>query len=279
MGSMYRGLVICVVVIASASAELRAGGLRPGPGIAVVTAGAAAGGGASQALERAKRVFMQRLRRGGARVSGHVMTPSKGAAGSADPLSVADQRWASPPVDAVLVLAVELQRRHGAYTARLSVALTATLHVIEAEAPPAIFRDRRERRLPSHCPDDCSSRIAARLASQGADALAPRLLRSINGLDLTPARALAFRGFDAPETREIQDYLRVFPGFRRMSQARQRGNAIVIRYLSRLSDRKLMAALRKMLGHMGIPAAVSKRGGTFTVARAAGHGGREGRRW
>jgi acetylornithine deacetylase/succinyl-diaminopimelate desuccinylase-like protein len=238
--------------------------------IAIVGSGETGGGAATPALAEAKRALTESLRALGARVTGRLIADT-GSSPKVRQAKAAGRRASrTPSVDVVIGLSAKPKRRAGTYTAHLAMSLRAVLHAVEDDGPPLTIRARRERRLPTSCPKACVARISARMAREQARALASGIFRKAARMVSTTGRRLAFRGFSGQELGEIRQYLRVFPSFQRMGQGVRRAKDTVIRYQSRLDDRMLASALKKMLGHMGTPADITHRGRAYTVARVAG---------
>lgn len=219
------------------------------------------------ATTRAQRALTESLGALGARVTVRAMAEA-GSSPTARHAVAVERRAAAPPrLDVVIGLSAKPVLSAGTYTAHLAMSLRAALYAVNGDRPPRILQARRKRRLPAFCPKACVARIGARMAEEQARALAPAIFRQARRVATRPARRLAFHGFSERELSEIRQYLRVFPGFRRMGHGVRRAKDWVIDYGSRLDDGALGSALKKMLGHMGIAAGVSRRGRGFTVAR------------
>ncbi len=269
MGRIGCCLILGAAVMMCGTVAGAAGRPAKGLTIAVVATGRTDDDAATRALAEAQRALTESLRALGARVSGRDIADA-GSSKSRRAMAAGRRAAAAPPIDVVIGLSAEPVRRVGTYTTHLAMSLRAVLYAVYDSGRPRILRDRRERRLPASCSKACVARIGARMAEEQARALAPGIFQQAGRVASTAARRLAFRGFSNRELRKIRQYLRVFPGFRRMGQGVRRAKDTVIGYQSRLGDRALGSALKKMLGHMEIPAGVSRRGRGFTVARNAG---------
>lgn len=242
---------------------------KPAKSLAIAIVGSGETGG-GVALTEAKRALTESLRALGARVTGPLINDTGSSSKARQAVAPGRNAAPAPPVDVVIGLSAKPNRRTGAYTVHLAMSLRAVLHAVEGDGPPQIFNARRERRLPASCPKSCIGRIAARMAGEQAQALASGIFRQAIRMVSTIGRRLAFRGFSVRELSEIRQYLRVFPGFQRMGQGVRRAKDTVIGYRSRLDDPTLASALRKMLGHMGTRAGITRRGRAYTVVRVAG---------
>jgi hypothetical protein len=238
--------------------------------VTIVNSGETGGSAANPTLAAAKRALAESLRALGAKVTGRVIGDTGSSLNGPKAIAAGQRAARAPTADVVIGLSATPKRRDGTYTTHLAMSVRMVLHAVEGARPPRTIRARRERRLPAFCPKACFDRIAARMAGKQARSLASSIFREAARMVSTADRRLAFRGFSAREMGEIRQYLRVFPGFQGMRQRVRQAQDTVIAYRSRLDDRALTRALKKMLSHMGSPAGVSRRDRNYTVARDTG---------
>ncbi len=218
------------------------------------------------ALKRAKTALAASLRAQGARVTVPALTPGARRKALVKARTTDRGRAAS---DAVIALSVTPVRRDGTYTSHLMTSVRAVVHATDGGTAVRAFAGRAVKRLPGHCRDACVARLASRMAATEIQALAPQLMARVKRIARFGLRTLTLYGFSKRDVSEFRQYLKAFPGARRLGKTRTRGKAKLVPYRTRLSNRALAAAIAKALGHMKLPAAVTRRGRDFSITRDA----------
>jgi hypothetical protein len=191
-----------------------------------------------------------------------------------------------PPIDIVVVFAVQATAEKFAYTTNLQTRATAKLldvhtrqHLGRFEtASPASFR------VPAACTRTCLAevlgedavRVSRELGAEVADTL-----REMTGLQ-TPPQApppsiggglltgytILFVGFEPAEISEIEEYLVVFSGYHHHRPVSAKFRHYEFWYESAITSGRLNRNLNKMLEYLEISGNVSLASNVFTVERA-----------
>lgn len=255
-------------VLFTAAGPATAGGNGLDPAIAVITSGMD-GRSSDTARKEVARVLSARLRTLGARLMVPSAEEGRHAPSGINKVTTGPTRMKDvSAADLVIAVSTEPTYRRGTYTSRLSLTLRAVVYPVDGGRARTLTATQ-QRRLPWSCDRSCAGGKAGAMAGDAARALAPRVMRMARRLVPVPARRLTFTGFGGQEIKVIRSYLRVFPGFYRMGEARRHRGGAVIRYHSRLDAGRLEAALHKMLGHLNTAGAISRADQEFLITKAA----------
>lgn len=228
--------------------------------IAVLVAPREAGPEAGWLAERTRQLIVARLARHGFAVHD--------AGGGATAPAAAGVR---------LDVRTDISRIDGTYSSQATLAIVATLADGATGRHLARLRTATDAawRVPDDCVASCFDRLAYRraepLAVELAAGIAARLSRLVrDGAAPGPdTRVIAFRGLAPDMAPEIERYLRAVPGLADLRREPVAAPELVFRYrLAGASDRT-EESLRRMIRHLRLDGAVTRRGNALVVEAAA----------
>ncbi|MEE8515413.1 MAG: hypothetical protein V3T02_02125 [Alphaproteobacteria bacterium] len=238
-------------------------------------------------MDHVARMVMTELTERGHTVFDDTIIPGYGAP-RANPASAAamaklTSRALSVPLDAVISVSANVSLKTGAYVSRLEVRAKARLvdgrtgqHIALIALAPS-----RSQRVPGTCRQGCLRDLAAKLVEARSSHLGAEIARRLAKRsrahpsppipkvpETTPASVgyeLNFRGIDARDLTEIEEYLAVFRGYRGFDRSK---SGAVYSYRSDLNQPELERSLRKMLRLMGIGARITRTGRSIVIDAA-----------
>ncbi|MEQ8249206.1 MAG: hypothetical protein RID42_16115 [Alphaproteobacteria bacterium] len=188
-----------------------------------------------------------------------------------------------PPIDVAVIFTIFASVEELRYTTRVHARVTGRLLNVKTGKRLGNFEvdSPRAWNAPVDCPRDCIletvGRYAKVLAEDVGDALSIKLADLVEGDDdgqaargsegLGGAYTLVFRGFDADEMLDVEEFLVVFGGYKRYRPVFTGGRHREYWYETDSTSARLSRNLEKMLDHLDVRGQVNFSGSEFRVTK------------
>ena len=187
-----------------------------------------------------------------------------------------------PPIDVAVIFQIYASANQLAYTTKVKTRISGRLLAVKSGQRLGNFEvnSPREWVAPVKCPRECILEVvgtnARILANDLGAVLTEKLAHLLDRGDPGPsvdrggiptAYSMVFDGFNETDISDIEEYLVVFSGYKRMRPTYSSSRRHEIWYESDISSGRLNRNLRKMLDHLDIRGTVQFSGNTYTVKK------------